>query len=383
MRFYVDCVGCEQRQLDAQRIINYLAKNGHTQADTPGTADYSVLVTCAVDKSAERGSLRRVSEIASKARPDSLIVSGCLPDISPDQLGAYGRFATVSPRRLEDFDRLLGAYATVPMREVKYPNSSIFDRREDPTGLLNELSPRGEYDIAKKGYKIRVNNGCLMDCSYCVIKDAMGRVISVPFNELVKQFEEAVVKKEPTIMFMGGDTGAYGYDIDPNTRFYTLLNRTLGINGSHHVFVHDFNANWYLRNADEYDSVFADNENHGRLRGVMIPVQSGSDRILKLMKRPYNASRVAERLKRVKRYYQSVRLGTHIITGFPSETEEDFGRTLYLLDEVGFDFISVFVYSENQRSDSAPIEGKVDPEVARKRASSIASHFGERAKVFE
>lgn len=382
MKFYVDCVGCEQRQLDAQRIINYLEKNGHTKVDKPEVADYSVLVTCAVDKSAERASLRRVSEIADEARSYSLIVSGCLPEISPEQLAAYGSFQTVSPRRLEDFDNLFG-YTSVPMRDIVYPNSSVFDSRGDPTGLLNELSPRGEYDLAKKGFKIRVNNGCLMDCSYCVIKDAMGRVVSASFNDLVRQFEEAVAKKEPTIMFMGGDTGSYGYDINLDTRFYTLLDRTLEIPGGHRVFIHDFNANWYLRNADEYDAIFAENENHGRLRGVMLPVQSGSDRILKLMKRPCNSSKVAERLKRVKRDYPTVRMGTHVITGFPSETEEDFGRTLDLLDQVNFDFISVFVYSENQRADSVPIGGKVGQDIARDRASRIANHFGERAKVFE
>ncbi|MFA4819437.1 MAG: radical SAM protein [Candidatus Aenigmatarchaeota archaeon] len=384
MKFYVDCVGCEQRQLDAQRIINYLNENGHEQSSSPSAADYTVLVTCAVNRSAERASLKRVSELSGEAsKPENLIISGCLPDISPDQLGAYGTFPVVSPKRLENFDVLLEPYVTVPMSDIAYPNSSIFDTRQDPIGLLNELSPRDEYDLAKNGYKIRVNNGCLMDCSYCVIKDAMGRVVSVPFDELVRQFEAAAVRKEPTIMFMGGDTGAYGYDLDSVVRFYTLLERTLGVQGDHRVFVHDFNANWYLRNADDYDAIFANNENRGRLRGVMIPVQSGSDKILKLMKRPYKAKDVSERLGRIKREYPSLHLGTHIITGFPSETQEDFDLTLNLLDRVGFDFMSVFVYSEHKRAKSSPLEEKIDPEIAKNRALHIADRFGELAKVFE
>lgn len=384
MRFYVDCVGCEQRQLDAQRIINYLEANGHQRTDYPREADYTVLVTCGVDKAAERASLRRASELVEKViDPQNLIISGCLPDISPDKLEAYGSFPTVSPRRLEDFDTVLAPYVTVSMSEIVYPNSSIFDEREDPTGLLRELTPRGEYDLAKKGYKIRINNGCLMDCSYCVIKNAMGRVVSVPFDELVKQFESAVEKKEPTIMFMGGDTGAYGYDLKSGIRFYSLLERTLEIAGDHRVFVHDFNVNWYLRHADEYDAVFAGNEEHGRLRGVMLPVQSGSDRILRLMKRPYKATDVIERLGNVKREYRGVHLGTHIITGFPTEMEEDFDETIRLLEGVGFDFMSVFVYSEHDRAKSAPIEGKVDLEIARKRALRIADIFCEKVKVFE
>lgn len=380
----MDCVGCEQRQLDAQRIINYLGANGHEQVISPREADYSVLVTCGVDKSAEKASLRRLSELAGDVSgPDRLVVSGCLPDISPVQIGAYGTFPTVSPRHLEDFDSLFASHALIPMNEIAYPHSSIFDDRKDPTGLFGELSPRGEYDLAKNGYKIRVNNGCLLDCSYCVIKDAMGRVVSVPFDELVGQFEMAVERKEPTVMFMGGDTGAYGYDIGPDVRFHTLLGRTLDIHGEYRAFIHDFNANWYLRHADEYDAIFSRNEEHGRLRGVMIPVQSGSNRILKLMKRPYKAEDVIERLGNVKREYTAAHFGTHIITGFPTETQEDFDATRRLLDEIGFDFMSIFIYSEHEHAKSAPIEGKVDEEIARERAFRIAEQFGEGVGVFE
>ena len=384
MRFYVDCVGCEQRQLDAQRIINYLEVNGHQITNYPREADYAVLFTCGVDKAAEGASLKRTSDLVEKITyAQNLIISGCLPNISPNKLEVYGSFSTVSPIRLEDFDTVLAPYVTVPMSKIAYPNSSIFDKRGDSIGLFQELTPRGEYDLAKNGYKIRINNGCLMDCSYCVIKKVMGRVVSVPFDDLVNQFESAVAKKEPTIMFMGGDTGAYGYDLNSGIRFYSLLKRTLKISGNHRVYVHDFNVNWYLRHADEYEVVFAGNEEYGRLRGVMLPVQSGSDRILKLMKRPYKSADVIKRLGSVKREYNAIHFGTHIITGFPTETENDIDETMKLLEKVGFDFMSVFIYSEHYCAKSASLEGKVDPEIARKRAFRIADQFGERVKVFE
>ena len=383
MKFYVDCVGCEQRQLDAQRIITYLELNGHKRTTSPEPADYNIIVTCGVDKSAEKASLQRVAGLADKVTDTSrLIVSGCLPAISPDRLREYGITRTVSSRRLEDFDKELEGHISVPMREIPYPNKSVFDERDDPTGgLLDSLTPRGEYELAKNGFKIRVNNGCLMACSYCVIRDAMGKLVSVPFDEIVEQFEKAVQRKEPTIMLMGGDTGVYGYDI--GTRFYTFLDRALEVPGNHRVFIHDFNVNWYLRHADEYDAVFEKNESqHHRLRGVNMPVQSGSDRILKLMKRPYTSSDVVDRLKNVKKRNPSLNLGTHIITGFPTETETDFNATMELLGNVDFDFLSVFMYSEHERAKSAGIGGKVGSDIARERASRIANQFGERVKVF-
>ena len=379
MKFYVDCVGCEQRQMDAQRVINYLEANGHRRAGSPINADYTVLITCGVDKAAERSSLRRLSELADSTPSDRLIVSGCLPAISPDEIAKYGSFRNVSPKSMDEFDEVFAGQIATPMKNIPNPNTSIFDQKDDPTGLLNELTPRGEYNLAKNGYKIRVNNGCLLSCSYCVIRNAMGRLVSVPFDNLVAQFEKAVAEKKPTIMIMGGDTGAYGYDV--GTRFYKLLERFLSIPGSHRIFVHDFNVNWYLQDVEEYNRVFAGNENHGRLRGVMLPVQSGSNRVLKLMKRPYRAEDVVEKLKQVKKDYQALRLGTHIITGFPSETESDVDETIRLLEEIDFDFMTTFVYSEHKQARSSKIDGKVDHEVARRRALRISERFGDKVTV--
>lgn len=381
MKFYVDCVGCEQRQLDAQRIINYFERNGNEMVGSPEQSDYSIFVTCGVDVSAKNASLRRLSEIYENVDdPSRILLSGCLPDISPKEIQKYGNFPSISSRHLEEFDIYFSDHISVPMNKIYHPNSSIFDYREDPTGLLDKLTPRGEYDLAKNGFKIRVNNGCLMNCSYCVIKNAMGRVASVPLDNLIEQFHKAVDNGEPTIMIMGGDTGAYGYDI--GIRFYTLLDNVLEIPGSHRVFIHDFNVNWYLRDSVIYNEIFSKNESHRRLKGANLPIQSGSDRILKLMKRPYKREDVVNILGNAKKRYPSLRIGTHVIVGFPTETEKDFDNTVELLDEVGFDFVSCFVYSEHESANSALLEGKINPEIALKRVDKISYHFGDKVRIF-
>jgi tRNA A37 methylthiotransferase MiaB len=100
------------------------------------------------------------------------------------------------------------------------------------------------------------------------------------------------------------------------------------------------------------------------------------------MKRPYKSTDVVDRLRNVKKKCPSLRLGTHIITGLPTVTAADFDATLELLDNIDFDFMGVFVYSEHQNAKSAGITGKVDPNIAKQRASRIADQFGERVKIF-
>src|SRR3989344_6725068 len=281
MNVYVDCVGCEQRQLDTQRVIDYLKANKVTLVDDPAKSDYSILVTCAVDRTSENASVAKMEGILSKMKStNELIVGGCLPSISPSRVTRYGVHTTFSPRDIDTLDKIF--HNKVSMAEIPNPNNSMFD--EVYSDSMHELSPREEYDQAKFGYKIVIDHGCLLSCTFCKIKDATGKLQSMPLDVILTQFQNAVDQAEPTIMLMGGDTGAYGYDI--GTRFHNLLEQLLVIPGDHKVFIHDFNVNWLIRDEAGYREAFeADNESK-HLRGINFPIQSGSDRILKLMKRP-------------------------------------------------------------------------------------------------
>src|SRR3989338_67363 len=107
MNVYVDCIGCEQRQLDAQRVTNYLKANRISIVNDPAKSDYSILVTCAVDRTSEDASIVRMESILSKLRLTSrLVVGGCLPSISPERVARYGVHATFSPRNMDTLDKI-------------------------------------------------------------------------------------------------------------------------------------------------------------------------------------------------------------------------------------------------------------------------------------
>lgn len=379
MKVYVDCVGCEQRQLDAQRIIDYLVANNISLAEDASAADWVVLVTCAVDRASEHKSLARLKELL-KQGPEQrhVVVGGCLPSISPRALAKYPVHATFSPRSLHDLDNILGAPIAVPMADIPHPNTSIFDGHGQGLVARKWTSAREAYDAAKRGFKIVVDDGCLLNCSYCVIKYATGRLKSKPLDMVVNEFVCGVARGASTAMIMGGDTGAYGWDI--GLRLHHVLEAILQYDADCTIFIHDFNVNWLIRDLEAYLNVLIKGQR--RVGAINFPIQSGSDKILRRMKRPYTTQKASDALTELRKYAPAIALGTHVIVGFPGETDEDFASTLVLLKEVDFDFMSCFPYSEHDRADSSRQPEKVSPDEIAARLQQIQLMFGERAKIF-
>ena len=371
MSAYVGCVGCEQRQLDAERVRAFLRGNGIDIVEAPGDAELIVLVTCAVDGSSEAASVAELERLdTSRSAGSRLVVGGCLPSISPAQLERFDVLSTFSPRNLGQVETLLPSSVRLSMRDVPDPNR-FPDAPPQPASRNRAATPREEYDAAKAGFTIRINHGCLLRCAYCVIQMATGRLESVPEDQVVRSFAEAVDGQEPTIMIVGGDTGAWGRDI--GSSFSTLLARLLTFQGSHRLFVHDFNANWLIRDMENFARVLRGGSTN--LRAICVPVQSGSDAVLRRMRRPYTANEVCRSLRWIREHAPHVALGTHIIVGFPGESEVDFDSTLHLLRDVNFDFVTCFRYSEHAGAPSAMLASKVPLEAAAERLALVKPKF--------
>jgi MiaB/RimO family radical SAM methylthiotransferase len=376
VRVYVGCVGCEQRRIDAQRVVNYFKANGAKIVGSPKDCEHAILITCAVDSSNEQKSLSKLEDIIRELPKGSkMTVGGCLPSISPGSLSDYNVDGTFSPRNIEGLDATFRM--AVPMVDIPRPNRSDFDSNiEEANG--NGASPREEYETAKKGFKVVIDDGCLLNCAYCIIKKATGRLKSIAPQMILTQVREGLSVGEKTIMLLGGDTGAYGRDI--NTNLHRLLREITCLPGDFRLFIHDFNVNWLERNSDEYLNIFSSAEGQ-KIRGISFPIQSGSDRILALMKRPYKAQNAVRILNLVRSKAPHISMGTHVMVGFPSESNDDFALTLKMLESVGFDFITCFPYSEHASANSANIIGKIAPETVEARLSEISSIFGNKVKI--
>ncbi|MBN1275314.1 radical SAM protein [Candidatus Woesearchaeota archaeon] len=374
MKAYVSSTGCEQRDLDAQRIINYFKDNDIHITNHPEDADYLCVITCGVDQYNEEKSLREISELQQKNPYAKILVGGCLPKISPEKINEFNVFYSFSPRSVESLDKIFAPKKR--MGEIPYPTKAFLKRKqiEKSTNYA-----RNRFEKAKNGYKIRISEGCLNDCSYCMIKEATGKLKSDSIESILQKVDYAIDKKEPTIMLMAGDTGAYG--IDNKTNFSTLLNKIISSEGHFKLFIHDFGISWLINDLNNYEKIFQKANQNKRIGGITFPIQSGSNKILELMNRKYSRENIIQSMNLMKKF--DFDIGTHIMVGFPGETKDDFHQTLQLLEQARFDFFTCFAYSEHPRAKSAKLENKVSSEIINKRLEQISSNFGDIAKVIQ
>ncbi|MBD3216056.1 MAG: radical SAM protein [Candidatus Lokiarchaeota archaeon] len=371
-QFYVDYIGCEKRKLDAQKIIYYFKANDFIQSENISDADIILYITCAFIKEFEEISIDNIKLINKERKEQSkFIIGGCLPSINPLRLKNIENIGILPLRETERIDNIIKSQ--VKYQEIPDPNITQFENRFHNGKKINihYSKYREEYEKAKRGYKIRLNYGCLGNCSYCVTRFATKELKSKPVNDVIKEFKGAISKNIDTIFFTGGDSGAYGLDI--NTNIVEILKKIFVINGEYKIYFQDFGIQWLIKFFDDLLLLFKKNKKNIGL--LNFPIQSGSNRILKNMRRPYRIEDVIEELSYFNRLMPDIHLGTHLIVGFPGETKKDFKKTLNLLDKIRFSFIYIFKYSDNPLADSYDLKGKIDESIKEMRYKLLLEKY--------
>lgn len=365
--FYIDYVGCEKRKLDAERIIKYLEANGYNRiADSKKieNADLIVIVTCAfIDEYSAISKKKIENALKQKSESSKIIISGCLPDIEPEYLEEVNIKDCAGPRELAKFDELIDA--KISMGLIPEQNVSCFDSvYYDPPNPEFRSDILNEYANAKRFYKIRVSWGCLGKCSYCVTKKAEKNLESKSLDIIKQEYERGYSTGNRNFFITGGDVGAYGIDFGSN--FVELLTMFTSYQGFN-LYIQEFNAKWLVKYIDDIQGCLSKNIDSYQKIVFNVPIQSGSDTILRKMKRSYRINEVIHAIKRIRDTNHKIIFGTHIIVGFPGETESDFNETLNLIKLGIFDFVMIFKYSDNKHAESHNYKNKVDPLIIQKR----------------
>ena len=292
-------------------------------------ANLIVISTCAFVKDREDQSLQAINYYRDN-RPENskIIVSGCLSKISPDMIEEYKDIDFLSPRELDNFDDLIGAQ--IKFKNIPEPNKiyshplfadySIISPKETKTKLNVRLD--SEYDRDDL-FTVRLARGCLGNCSYCAIKFAAGSLESKPIREIISEFKKGLNRGHQTFTLIAGDTGCYGIDI--GTSVVELLTDIFKIEGAYKLILKEFNAQWLIKYQSELETLLTTNVD--KIDYIIVPVQSASDKILRLMQRPYKIENVKRCLRNLKNKIPQLKITTHIMAGFPGETEEDFQKS--------------------------------------------------------
>ena len=375
---------CFPNRLDLNKIRKFLEKNGWGFVDDHKEADLILTGTCAYEKSFEDDSISRIIRIQNTKKPGAkFIVWGCLPKINKERLQEVFHGDFVGPDELERLNGLISAETQIQDIEdanelteedistyAAYPK--LFNMFKPLIrGLEKHLKLRVQpfYDYSaciydSDTYYLRVSSGCLNRCSYCAIKNARGDLKSKPLETVLNEFRQGLKQGYKEFALVGQEVGSYGRDI--KTDLVELLDQITKEQGNYKLHLLFIEPSWFVRLFPKLDSVLKS----GRIASINLTVQSGSDRILRKMNRFYRIDDVMGCVRELKKLSPSVIVRTHLMVGFPGETEDDFRKTADIMDN--FDLVNgLFEFSPRAGTPAATLDGQVPADVKRRRFNKL------------
>jgi MiaB-like tRNA modifying enzyme len=332
-RYYIETYGCTANRGESRQIERSLRDGGHVPVDGPAEADVAILNTCTVVEKTERNMLRRAQELTEETA--ELVVTGCMA------LAQGGAFAEAGvDARVRHWDEVPTA---VRNGECPTPTTTPEPTEGGPEPVLDGVV--GILPIAR---------GCMSDCSYCITKQATGRIDSPPIEANVEKARELVRAGAKELRITGQDTGVYGWD-DGRRRLHELLERVCAIPGEFRVRVGMANPKGVHGIREELADVFADNEELYAF--LHAPVQSGSDEVLGAMRRQHTTREFHEVVETFDDRLDYWTLATDFIVGFPTETSTDHEASLSLLRETAPERVNVTRFSKRPGTDAADMKG--------------------------
>lgn len=221
-----------------------------------------------------------------------------------------------------------------------------------------------------------LSRGCRGQCTYCGIPSAVGFLKSLPLERIVDNFRFILEQGNRVIGLVATDVGSYGQDNGSNV--VKLFQKLFASDEKFQLIINDFNPCWLVEYSDDLIDLFAANAK--KIDYILMPVQSGSEKVLSLMKRGHTASVVLEHMPALKKAVPGIHIGTHVMVGFPGETEEDFNATLDFLKKIKFYYMKVFKYDDRPRIEAAKLPFKVPEKVKRQRLLRLIREFHELVK---
>ena len=356
--FYLETFGCQMNVVDSERIVGLLDEIGYHQVEEPEQADLILLNTCAVRDKAVRkayGHLGRFKPMKER-KPDLILgMGGCIAQQEGKQL-------------LEEFsylDLVFGTHNVHRLPEMVQQVAETHVRCEETEFLDREtrlqLFPSRTGQEAYTRF-VTVMQGCDNFCSYCVVPYVRGREISRPSAEILEEIRELAAQGVREITLIGQNVNSYGLKEEGELSFAELLEQVNAVEGIDRI---RFTTSHPKDLSDDLIDCF------GRLeklcKHLHLPVQCGSDNILKAMNRGYTRGRYLEIVERLKFVCPEIRLSSDIIVGFPGETEDDFAETMSLLEKVRYTEIYSFIYSPRRGTTAADMADDMPAEVKQKQ----------------
>lgn len=352
MKVGICSLGCKVNIYESEVVINLLKDHGYQIVDFDSVADIYIINTCSVTNESDKKSRKMINRAKRKNKDAIVIVMGCYSQVNADSIEADIVLGNKDKSRIieiiEDYQK------NKEKQKIIYDLTKVEFEKMEITKFENHTRAF-----------VKIEDGCNAFCSYCIIPYVRGRVRSKAKEDVINEVKTLVEDGYKEIVLTGIHTGKYGIDIGSSLE--ELLYDLVKIPGIYRIRLSSIEINEITPRIIELLK-----NNKIMAKHLHIPIQSGSNKILKLMNRRYNKEEFLNMVSNLKEI-EDISLTTDLIVGFPKEEENDFAETLNTLKEIGFTKIHTFPYSKRQGTPAASMDGQVLPETKKKRVHEIIS----------
>ena len=352
-------LGCTKNQVDAERMLYKIREAGYQLVSDAALADIAIINTCGFIESAKQEAIETIFEFAAlknEGRIKKIVITGCLAERYREEVAELipEADAVVGIGSNEDIVSILGKIMTGEAVQS-------YGKKE----RLALTGGRVQTTLSFTSY-LKIAEGCDNCCSYCAIPSIRGRFRSVPMEELVKEAEEMVRNGVRELIVIAQDTTRYGIDLYGEYKLPELLKKLCEIEELKWIRV------LYCypeRVTDELLDVMANEEKI--VKYMDLPIQHCDGEILKKMNRRGDEASLRALIKKIREKIPGITLRTTLITGFPGETEEQFGRLAEFVNDIKFDRLGCFAFSPEEGTPAHDMDGQLDEDVKERRAEVI------------
>lgn len=360
MKILFVSLGCDKNLVDSERMLGSLAGAGYEFTDDETEAEVIVVNTCCFIGDAKEESINTLLEMAKQKETGKcrvLIAAGCLAQRYKDEV----------LKEIPEVDGILGttSYDRI-VQVVEDTLGGKTDAEFEDINILHEKEARRVLTTGGHYAYLKIAEGCNKHCTYCVIPSVRGKYRSVPMEALVEEAKELASGGVRELILVAQETTLYGVDLYGEKKLPALLRELAKIPGIHWIRM------LYCYPEEITDELIEAIKTEEKVCNYMdIPIQHASDRILSRMGRKTNRKEITERLTKLREEIPDMAIRTTMITGFPGETEEDVEELLDFVDEMEFERLGVFPYSQEEGTPAAVMEDQVPDEVKEERRDRV------------
>ncbi|MGB7623821.1 MAG: tRNA (N(6)-L-threonylcarbamoyladenosine(37)-C(2))-methylthiotransferase MtaB [Terriglobia bacterium] len=389
-QFHIINFGCRATQADGGEIEREMLARSYEKAASIAGAQIVILNTCTVTASADRDARQTIRRVQRQNPDAKIVVTGCYAQRAPEEIrhlpGVYyvvgnshkHRLAGIIDRETSPGTQRAGEECLAEAHQSPLASSCTAEVYIDQFTRLERPPFPGRAFFAatdRTRPSLKIQDGCDANCSFCIIPAVRGRSRSLLPDEVLKQVEALVAAGYRELVLSGIHLGSYGRDLSDRTSLLRLMEALETVEGVCRLRLSSIEPL-------EVRKAVVEHVAHSRVfaKHFHVPLQSGVDRILRLMRRPYTADQYAQVAHFIRQEIPDAAIGADVITGFPGETEEEHRATVEFIEQAPLTYLHVFSFSPRPSTPAAEMRGEVSPQVIKRRSAELRD-LGKRKKL--